>query len=82
MFLSLRIQVKSLKTDFMYIVSMHKQQGISRYDKFIMGAFVLGESKNGFVISDHSDHGASKEPMNPCPFSSIFSSNLSKQGTR
>ena len=24
-----------------------------------------GESKNGFVISDHSDHGASKEPTNP-----------------
>ena len=81
MILSLRIQVKSLKTDFMYIVSMHKQQGISRY-KFIIGAFVLGESKNGFVISDHSDHGASKEPTNPCPFSSIFTSNLLTQGTR
>ena len=25
----------------------------------------LGESKNGFVISDHSDHGASKELANP-----------------
>ena len=25
----------------------------------------LGESKNGFVISDHSDHGASKESTNP-----------------
>ena len=29
------------------------------------GAFFLGESENGFVISDHSDHGASKEPTNP-----------------
>ena len=26
----------------------------------------LGESKNRFVISDHSDYGASKEPTNPC----------------
>ena len=25
----------------------------------------LGESENGFVISDHLDHAASKEPMNP-----------------
>ena len=29
------------------------------------GCFFLGESKNGFVISDHSDHGASKKPKNP-----------------
>ena len=29
--------------------------------------FFLRESKNGFVISDHSDHGASKELTNPCP---------------
>ena len=27
----------------------------------------FGQSKNGFVISDHSDHAASKEPTNPCP---------------
>ena len=27
--------------------------------------FLLGESKNEFVISDHSDHGPSKEPTNP-----------------
>ena len=26
----------------------------------------LGESENGFVISDHVDHAASKEPTNPC----------------
>ena len=30
------------------------------------GAF-FGKIQNGFVISDHSDHGASKEPTNPCP---------------
>ena len=29
------------------------------------GCAFLGESNNGFVISDHSDHGASKEPTNP-----------------
>ena len=34
----------------------------------VLGCVFLGESKNGFVISDHSDHGASKErPTNPCP---------------
>ena len=31
----------------------------------VIGCVFLGESKNGFVISDHSDHGASKEPTNP-----------------
>ena len=31
------------------------------------GCVSLVESKNGFVISDHSDHGALKEPTNPCP---------------
>ena len=25
----------------------------------------LGESKNEYVISEHSDHGASKVPTNP-----------------
>ena len=30
-----------------------------------LGCVSLGESENGFVISDHSDHGASKEPTNP-----------------
>ena len=32
-----------------------------------MGCVFLGESKNEFVISDHSDHAASKEPTNPFP---------------
>ena len=27
----------------------------------------MGESENGFVISDHSDQAASKEPTNPVP---------------
>ena len=31
------------------------------------GCIFLGESKNGFVISDNLDHGASKEPTNPSP---------------
>ena len=30
-----------------------------------IGCIFSGESKDGFVISDHSDHGASKEPTNP-----------------
>ena len=30
-----------------------------------LGCVFLGESKNRFVISDHLDHGASKEQMNP-----------------
>ena len=34
---------------------------------FFWGGGGGGESKNGFVISDHSDHGAPKEPTNPCP---------------
>ena len=29
--------------------------------------FPLGWSGSGSVIRDHSDHGRSKEPMNPCP---------------
>ena len=36
-------------------------------NKCNQGCVFLGESKNGFVISNHSDHGASKEPTNPCP---------------
>ena len=31
------------------------------------GYIFLGASENGFVISDHSDHGVSKEAANPCP---------------
>ena len=34
---------------------------------FVWGGGEGGESKNGSVISDHSDHGASLEPTNPCP---------------
>ena len=30
-----------------------------------LGCVSLGESENGIVISDYSDHGASKEPTNP-----------------
>ena len=29
------------------------------------GTFLWEKSENGFVISDHSDHTASKEPTNP-----------------
>ena len=36
-----------------------------------MSAFFLGETKNGFVISDPSDHAASKEPTNPNSNSSV-----------
>ena len=32
----------------------------------------MGESKNGFVISDLSDHGASKEPTNLVRNGSIY----------
>ena len=42
------------------IVFLHfKTQGA------VIGCVFLGESKNGFVISDLSVHGASKEPTNP-----------------
>ena len=39
----------------------------------------LGESKNGFVISDHSDHGASKEPTIPVPLMHHDSNDLRSQ---
>ena len=47
-------------------------EGASAEERFaiipseLYGCVFLGESKNGFVISDHSDRGASKEPTNLC----------------
>ena len=32
-----------------------------------INSLTLDESENGFVISHHSDHGASKEPTKPLP---------------
>ena len=32
-----------------------------------LGCVSLGKSESGFLIQDHSDHGASKEPKNPYP---------------
>ena len=47
-------------------ISSEKFLSLISSDKDI-GCVFLGESENGFVISDHSDHAASKEPTNPCP---------------
>ena len=38
---------------------------VGKIECIFLGCVFLGESENRFVISDHSDHAASKEPTNP-----------------
>ena len=38
---------------------------VGKIEGIFLGCVFLGESENEFVISDHSDHAASKEPTNP-----------------
>ena len=41
----------------------------TRFDRtnYNLGCVSLGKSESGFLIQDHSDHGALKEPTNPYP---------------
>ena len=46
---------------------MEREKRDRRDRETVLGCVPLGWSGSGSVIGDHSDHGRSKEPMNPSP---------------